>query len=539
VGGQGGEGGNEPDQGVAPAQCSDGSDNDQDGYIDFPADPGCGDPRDDDESNEAVLPQCNDSVDNDRDGFVDEQDPGCRSVADDNESDDPEEDPVCSNDEDDDGDGLADFPYDPGCSAAGDTTEDDPPSLPACADGNDNDGDGLTDFPDDPGCYGRGDTTEENKNLPPECADGVDNDRDGRIDYPDDDGCFAASDPSERGPCGRTYDPPRAQDGELVALDTSRGLFETSGTCGGRGSPELVVFYRLGRNVESLRISTESEITQVPTSIYVRRDACLDSDPRFELGCQREDESPAVVGQTLQIDDVKAGDYYVVVDGVAGAGGPVGLTITEVPLAECLNGLDDDEDGRIDYPGDPGCLSPYDRDETTPDMLPLCANDDDDDEDGIPDFPLDPGCQSASAEDEADRCGAGIRFTEYFPETPFVLTDTRVASGASNVLSGVCGGSATPERAFLYRNPRPARLTVSTAHPESAPGSIVYVRRTCDQRNTELGCDTGLSAGTQNGRLAFEAQVGDYWIIVDTRAGQGGEIKLTVDREEREPMPAP
>lgn len=53
--------------------CRDGKDNDGDGLIDFPADPGCVDVNDVDETNQ-VDPggaQCNDGIDNDNDGLVD------------------------------------------------------------------------------------------------------------------------------------------------------------------------------------------------------------------------------------------------------------------------------------------------------------------------------------------------------------------------------------------------------------------------------------------------------------------------------------
>ncbi len=50
-------------------QCSDGRDNDGDGYTDSPADPGCTSATDDTESPNPA--QCNDGVDNDGDGLVD------------------------------------------------------------------------------------------------------------------------------------------------------------------------------------------------------------------------------------------------------------------------------------------------------------------------------------------------------------------------------------------------------------------------------------------------------------------------------------
>ena len=125
------------------AACSDGIDNDGDGKIDFPNDPGCSSAIDTDETD---VPQCSDGIDNDGDGLLDfPNDPGCSSYLDATEGGNP----ACSDGVDNDGDGKVDFPSDPGCSSASDTNESD---IPACADGLDNDGDGKTDFPFDPGC---------------------------------------------------------------------------------------------------------------------------------------------------------------------------------------------------------------------------------------------------------------------------------------------------------------------------------------------------------------------------------------------------
>jgi len=65
-----------------PAACADGLDNDGDGAIDHPADPGCAGPDDDDEVDPIVLPECADGVDNDGDGEVDLTDGDCLSAAD-------------------------------------------------------------------------------------------------------------------------------------------------------------------------------------------------------------------------------------------------------------------------------------------------------------------------------------------------------------------------------------------------------------------------------------------------------------------------
>jgi hypothetical protein len=109
-------------------RCSDGADNDSDGWTDWPADPGCQDAADDDES-PANPHECNDGLDND-------------------------------------GDGWTDFPGDPGClSAFGDAEA--PPNPHECNDGIDNDGDTFVDFGDDPSCDALFDNTEAPFDPPP------------------------------------------------------------------------------------------------------------------------------------------------------------------------------------------------------------------------------------------------------------------------------------------------------------------------------------------------------------------------------------
>jgi len=79
-------------------QCSDGVDNDGDGWVDEedpdcltsggngPSDGGTYDPDDDSEDSGAINPpQCSDGIDNDEDGFIDGNDPQCASAGDDTE----------------------------------------------------------------------------------------------------------------------------------------------------------------------------------------------------------------------------------------------------------------------------------------------------------------------------------------------------------------------------------------------------------------------------------------------------------------------
>jgi hypothetical protein len=136
-----------------PSACSDGLDNDRDGFIDFPDDPGCLAP-----SAIRENPECDDGVENDTDGLVD-------------------------------------FPDDPGCFASWWHMEN-----PECDDGVENDADGLIDFPADPGCRGSWWVTES-----PQCDDGINNDplQDSLIDLDDPD-CHDPSDAYEA--CGLGFE---------------------------------------------------------------------------------------------------------------------------------------------------------------------------------------------------------------------------------------------------------------------------------------------------------------------------------------------
>ena len=230
------------------SQCEDNIDNDGDGLIDAPSDPGCtgnnANQAGNDNNEENVVPPpacsdgvapdfpaayqcayagdpsatgvmtpCSNGVDDDADGVTDWVglplgDPKCLWAAD------PQEiGRACSNGIDDDNDGFKDWPADIGCPNPNNNNE---ANLPQCNDGRDNDGNGLVDFgpgPRDPGCASAADTTEATSPSPPtaspQCSDGVDNDGDGKVDYPNDPGCTTRADDDEADPPS----PPACADG--------------------------------------------------------------------------------------------------------------------------------------------------------------------------------------------------------------------------------------------------------------------------------------------------------------------------------------
>jgi len=86
--------------------CNDGVDNDGDGVVDFPTDPGCASTSDSSEGDPALV--CDDGIDNDSDGLIDFRtfgagDPGCSALTG------PSESPECDDSIDNDGDGHIDW----------------------------------------------------------------------------------------------------------------------------------------------------------------------------------------------------------------------------------------------------------------------------------------------------------------------------------------------------------------------------------------------------------------------------------------------
>ncbi len=100
------------------AACEDTIDNDGDGLIDFPDDPGCDSASDTSEQSPSIA--CDDGLDNDLDLAVDTDDPGCDDSADTSEKSPAL---ICDDGLDNDGDGLTDYPADDGCTSPLDATE--------------------------------------------------------------------------------------------------------------------------------------------------------------------------------------------------------------------------------------------------------------------------------------------------------------------------------------------------------------------------------------------------------------------------------
>ena len=430
--------------------------------------------------------------------------------------------PQCSDGIDNDGDGLVDFPDDPGCISETDTTENSLPS-PQCSDGRDNDNDGKIDFPNDPGCFApqQDSETDDCPTGPncPQCSNGKDDDNNGLTDYPNDPGCTSAADTDEftdnPAACGSNVMFQQLPfDGHVMGmLNTGTASALISPTCGGGGAEDV---YELRISSPKVVVATTDRTgTVADTVLYIRSADC--TNPSSELGCNDDATMATVMGaSSLTVSIATPGVYYLVVDAHdSGAGGaydlqvnflagegelcdapatcgpglvcrvPLGMTQKVCSKHVCSDGVDDDGDGKNDYPTDPGCTSPDDDDETDtcPGAgCPECADGIDNDGDTEIDYPNDTSCSSASGASESCVSTDGV-------DLVVAATTSGTTTGAHNDVKPACGSStsAAPDKTYRLDLPAISSLSISV----TAGGSLfpVYALYDASCGGTALGCE--------------------------------------------------
>ncbi|HEY5949527.1 MAG TPA: hypothetical protein VIV40_28730, partial [Kofleriaceae bacterium] len=309
---------------------------------------------------------------------------------------------ACHDGDDNDGDGDVDFPDDLGCDGEDDDTEDSLPS-PQCKDGRDNDGDGKRDFPNDPGCFApqQDDETDDCPDGPgcPQCSDGKDNDGNGQTDYPNDPGgCHSASDTDEytQNPvaCGSNVMIKKLPfDGHATGNLMTGASSLTSPMCGGAGFEDVYELRVMSPKV--IVATTDSDLTSVDTVLYIRGQDC--SSNSSELTCN-DDVSATDNKSSVTKSIATPGTYYLVVDAHdASLTGAYDLQVKFLTgEGEACSGADDCGPGlicRIPKNGTQKVCSKH-----------VCEDNVDDDNDGKLDYPEDPGCTSGVDDDEADGC---------------------------------------------------------------------------------------------------------------------------------------
>jgi hypothetical protein len=507
----------------AGGDCTDGTDNDDDGLIDL-ADPACAAGRDN-EAPDPVVAECADGIDNDGDKSIDLGDPGCSGEDDDDESN-----AViaqCKDGIDNDGDGKVDAPNDPGCDLSLDDDETD-------------------ECPDGEGC--------------PACADGVDDDGDGDADYPDDPGCDNAADQDEfnsiNGECGTA--PLQNLPASGLATGTIKATSANvlaSPDCGGTGA-EIAYQFTIA-STRAATFTTAFPETTVDTVIYLRSEC---QSVATEIACDDDDDVVGSLGSTLEVEALSPGTYYLVVDGrsngsageyrlqanlFTGEGGTcdpdnnecppgyfcqeatpgAGDTTCEPP--RCDDDGDFDGDGEDGYPTDPGCTSATDNDEDDdcPGAgCPACANGMDDDGDMDVDYPDDADCMSAASTTEQIVCA-----TESTGVTPIDgPVTTGSTTGGGDEFDGSCQANTNADKVFLLDVPGNLTTLHLDTNGSAMSDTVLYIKSgSCTA--SDLACDDDAGDGNRSLINRSNVPAGTYFIIVDGYSTNVGNFTLNVN----------
>ena len=204
---------------------------------------------------------------------------------------------------------------------------------------------------------------------------------------------------------------------------------------------------------------------------------------------------------------------------------PVEPVVVVAPVAICADGQDNDGDGLIDYPADPGCSSVEDIDETDP---PQCSDGKDNDGDGLIDFPADKGCAAADDNDEVDPCktpapgevislkGCGTGDVIVLSGVNFEFDKSRLTVNAKTILDGV----ATELEAY-------PEIKIELGGHTDAKGSDEYNQRLSEQRAAAV-VKYLKSKGVAADRLT-SAGYGESQPVADNETEEGRELNRRVE----------
>ena len=437
---------------------------------------------------------------------------------------------------------------------------------PQCSDGvdDDEDADGA-DYPMDPGCTSitDNDETDDCPSGPncPECSDGRDNDLDTKTDYPTDTTCLAAGDSSES--CmttdgvtlittGMTPGTTVGANNDVTPPPGGSPLCSTTST---HTAPDRT--YRVDLPaMSSLHIDTSD--SNYDGTLLLLNSSCTGTP----IACHDT--------ETIDLNNQPAGPYFIVVDGYATGAGTYTVNISgkianggscEQPLAQagaitcntgftckgtvgsrtcqsglCGDGMDNDNDGKFDYPNDPGCDSLGDDNEANPATPPVCFNTMNDDGDAFTDWPTDFGCTSAAGANETF-CVGEVDPATLYTTNPTTGTTVGLASNwASATSCTTTGGTLTspttggPDKAYGLQLPVFLNtLTIDLSGTGTTFDTVVEVRDANCAALIACDDDSG-EPSTQSTLVMNNVSPGGYAIIVDGYGtpGASGAYTMTV-----------
>jgi hypothetical protein len=163
------------------------------------------------------------------------------------------------------------------------------------------------------------------------------------------------------------------------------------------------------------------------------------------------------------------------------------------PPPACSDGLDNDGDGIVDHPLDPGCASATDTDETdgcpAGPGCPECSDGIDNDADGLTDYPADGSCDSAGDAAESDCMAFG---SDTFGYNACVQDDMGAippcedltTTGTLAFSSDDCSTSVTLPFTFDYYGVPQTTISVVSNGKLGFPGTTTYSNSCTIENNT-------------------------------------------------------
>ncbi|HSN29148.1 MAG TPA: hypothetical protein VLT45_22825, partial [Kofleriaceae bacterium] len=259
-----------------------------------------------------------------------------------------------------------------------------------------------------------------------------------------------------------------------------------------------------------------------------------------ELACVNYYSDPTSVGP------LAAGTYFIVVDGDYSSDfGPFTLSVSgtiaggqscESPLAvsgaltcapgyvcsgtpgartctpgACNDGIDNNGDGKIDYPNDPGCSSPSDTSEDTVcpgASCPVCSNGSDDDSDMKTDYPADFGCTSAAASAETfcpTEMDAPVAITA-------VTTNGTLANAHANLTLSCSSYADGNDLTYALELPVPVDTLTLDTEGSTATDTVLQLSDT--QCQTPVACNDDGGTGNLSLITVGGLSAGNYAVTV-------------------------
>ncbi|PIN86251.1 hypothetical protein COV19_05575 [Candidatus Woesearchaeota archaeon CG10_big_fil_rev_8_21_14_0_10_44_13] len=276
----------------------------------------------------------------------------------------------------------------------------------------------------------------------PECSDGIDNDADGLVDFPSDPGCVNATDDDETDtvPCTNHLNITRIDIGTLEIFEgfaypmnnnyLAMGYlpFDDYFTNTGASTIRNVNYTTMMTNQSGDSFTESSSIVHIlPFSTYVEGqdfdipstlseglyNISVDVEGVDSYGCAQDDQFRFYLivnrsAPSYECSDSADNDGDTLIDANdpgcydTGSYNPFDDDENDT-LPECSDNFDNDGDNLTDFPSDPGCISISDDNETDVIIIyPECSDGIDNDGDGLIDYPLDPGCVNPIDNNETD-----------------------------------------------------------------------------------------------------------------------------------------